>query len=44
MESFLPSTTKLWNDFPDFTKISPNIIIQKAFEKHQMICTILEHV
>ena len=31
MESFLPSTTKLWNDLPDFIKISPTL---SSFKKH----------
>ena len=31
MESFLPSTTKLWNDLPGFIKISPTL---SSFKQH----------
>ena len=31
MENFLPSTTKLWNDLPDFIKILPTL---SSFKKH----------
>ena len=31
MESFLPSTTKLWNDLSDFVKISTTL---SSFKKH----------
>ena len=31
MESFLPSTTKLWNNLSDFIKISPTL---SSFKKH----------
>ena len=31
MESFLPSTTKLWNELPDFIKILPTL---SSFKKH----------
>ena len=31
---FYPSTTKLWNDFPDFIKISPTL---SSFKKHMKI-------